>query len=128
MDLHPNAQIVLRGFQAFADGDMATLKGLFHDDAAWRVSGRNRWAGEYGGVDSILRFFGDISAEAAIENQPHATLADDEHVVVLVNGRLSRGDEALDTQTVYIFHVSEGKVTDVWSTALDQHAVDEFWG
>jgi ketosteroid isomerase-like protein len=31
--MHPNAQTVLRGFPAFADGDMATMKSLFADDA-----------------------------------------------------------------------------------------------
>lgn len=31
--MHPNTQTVLRGFQAFAEGDMATMKALFADDA-----------------------------------------------------------------------------------------------
>jgi ketosteroid isomerase-like protein len=31
--MHPNARTVLRGFQAFAEGDMATMKSLFADDA-----------------------------------------------------------------------------------------------
>ncbi len=129
MDLHPNAHTVLAGFQAFAQGDMATMKELFHEDATWRVSGRGRWSGDYTGSDAIVRFFGDISAEATVDNDVHAVLADDEHVVVLVNGHVSRGDDdALDTQNIFIFHVSDGKVTDVWSTALDQASVDEFWG
>ena len=31
--MNPNARTVLRGFQAFAEGDMATLKSLFAGDA-----------------------------------------------------------------------------------------------
>ena len=31
--MHPNAQTVLRGFQAFAEGDMAAMMSLFADDA-----------------------------------------------------------------------------------------------
>jgi ketosteroid isomerase-like protein len=32
--MHPNARTVLRGFRAFAEGDMATMKSLFADDAS----------------------------------------------------------------------------------------------
>ena len=31
--MHPNAGTVWRGFHAFAEGDMATMKSLFADDA-----------------------------------------------------------------------------------------------
>ena len=31
--MHPNAQAVLRGFQAFAEGDAAAMKSSFADDA-----------------------------------------------------------------------------------------------
>ncbi len=127
-DLHPNAQTVLKGFQAFAEGDMATMKGLFTEDAVWHTAGRNKFSGDHVGIDAVLQNFADVTAEATIENNPHAILADDEHVVVLVNSKLSRGDESLETDTVFVFHVSDGKVTEAWGSPFDQYAADAFWG
>ena len=126
-ELHPNAQNVLKGFQAFAEGDMATMKELFNDDSVWHVGGRSRWSGDYQGVDSILRFFGEISTEASISQDLHAILADDEHVVVLVNSTATRDDKSLESQLVFIFHVSDGIASEVWGTSLDDYANDEFW-
>jgi ketosteroid isomerase-like protein len=82
--MHPNAQAVLRGFQAFAESDMVTMKGLFTDDATWHFAGRNKWSGNYAGPDSIVQYFGAVAGEATVDNQPHAILADDDHVVVLI--------------------------------------------
>ena len=59
--LHPNAQVVLQGFRAFAEGDMAAVKPLFHDDAIWHSSGRNRFSGDFRGVDAIMRLFAELS-------------------------------------------------------------------
>ena len=126
-ELHPNAQNVLKGFQAFAEGDMATMKELFDDDATWNVGGRNRWSGSYKGVDAILGFFGEISQEASISQDMHAVLADDEHVVALINSTTTRDDRTLEAQLIFVFHVSDGTVSDVWSTSLDDYANDEFW-
>ena len=127
-ELHPNAQGVMRGFQAFAEGDVATMRELFDDDSTWRVGGRSRWSGEYHGVDDILGFFGEIAAEASIDQDMHAILADDEHVVALINSKATRGDKTLESQLVFIFHATDGKVSDVWTTSLDDYAADEFWG
>jgi len=126
-ELHPNAQTVLRGFQAFAEGDMATMRELFDDDSIWHVGGRNRWSSDYQGVNAILRFFGELAGEASINQDLHTVLADDEHVVVLVKSTNTRGDKTLESQVVFIFHVSNGKATEVWSTSLDDYANDEFW-
>lgn len=125
--MHPNAQVVLRGFQAFAEGDMDTMRELFTDDATWHFSGRNKWSGSYTGPDSIIQLMGGLGSEASIENRPHAVLADDDHVVVLINTTQSRGDKTFNGNTVFVFHVGDGKVTEVWSVSGDQYGLDEFW-
>ena len=126
-ELHLNAQTVLRGFQAFAEGDLPTMRELFAEDAVWHVGGRNRWTGDYQGLDAILEYFGELAGEASFDQDLHAVLADDEHVVTLVNTTATRGDETFDSQTVFIFHVSNGRVSEAWGTSLDDHATDEFW-
>lgn len=126
-ELHPNAQQVLKGFQAFAEGDMETMKDLFDENAVWHVGGRNRWSGDYEGLEAILGFFGGIAAEASINQDVHAVLADDEHAVALINSTTTRGDKTLESQLVFTFHVSDGKVSEVWGTSHDDYAGDEFW-
>ena len=127
-DMHPNAQLVMSGFQAFAEGDMATMKEILADDVAWHTAGRSKFSGSRQGVDAVLQFFGEISGDAQIEQELHAILADDEHVVVLVNSKATRGDDTLDAQIVFVFHVSGSKVTECWSTNFDEYAADAFWG
>jgi ketosteroid isomerase-like protein len=125
--MHPNAQVVMRGFQAFAEGDMATMKELFADDATWHGGGRNKWSGDYTGPDSILRMMGGLGEEATVDNQPHAILADDDHVVVLINSSLSRKGKSFSGNTVFVFHVSDGKVAEAWTIPGDPYGLDEFW-
>lgn len=117
----------MQEFRAFAEGDMATMKELFADDATWHGGGRNKWSGAYTGPDSILRMMGGLSEEATIDNQPHAILADDDHVVVLINSSLSRNDKSFSGNTVFVFHVSDGKVAEAWSIPGDPYGLDEFW-
>lgn len=125
--MHPDAQTVMTGFKAFAEGDMETMRGVFHDDAVWHAAGRNRFSGDHKGVDAILEFFGAVSSEAQITNEPHGVLADDDHVVVLTKGHLERDGKTLDTNGFYIFHVTDGKVAEAWAGSYDPYAGDEFW-
>jgi hypothetical protein len=125
--MHPNAQAVMSGFRAFAEGDMATMKGLFSDDAIWHFAGRNKWSGDYTGPDSIVQYMSGVAGEATIDNQPHAILADDDHVVVLIKTSSSRNGKSFSGNTVYVFHVTDEKITEAWAIPGDQYRQDEFW-
>ena len=127
-DLHPNAQTVMKGFQAFGEGDMTTMKEIMADDVVWHSGGRNKFSGDFQGVDAVLRLFGEVASEAQIEQDVHTILADDEHVVALVNSRATRGDDSIAAQNVLTFHVSDGKITEAWATSSDDYAADAFWG
>jgi len=125
--VHANAQTVVSGFQAFAEGDMAIMQGLLADDATWHVAGRNKWSGDYTGPQPIVRYMSGVAAEANLVNQPHAILAADDHVVVLVATSASRNVKSLDGNTVYVFHVNDAKTTETWVNPGDQYAQDEYW-
>lgn len=125
--MHPNAQVVMGGFQAFAEGDMAAMKELFAESATWHGGGRNKWSGDYTGPDAIVQMMGSLGSEATIDNEPHAVLADADHVVVLNRSSLSRNDKSYTGDTVFVFHVSDGKVTEVWTIPSNPYGLDEFW-
>ena len=128
MSEHPNVDLLRRGFAAFAAGDMATLDGMFADDAVWHVPGRNKFSGDYVGKAAIFQYFGEFIQDMdSFEQEIHALFADDEHGVALVKATATRGDDRLEASNVLVFHAADGLVTEVWVSSSDPYAGDEFW-
>jgi ketosteroid isomerase-like protein len=57
----------------------------------------------------------------------HVVLANDDHVVVLHAARGERSGKQLDLNALHLFHVRDGKVTEVWTVHHDLYAWDDFW-
>ena len=58
---HPNEDLVRRAFDAFATGDVDTLRELTDQDGVWHTPGRNLVSGYYRGQDEILGFFAKLA-------------------------------------------------------------------
>lgn len=129
MSDHPNAELVMRGFEAFANGDMEAMSEMLAPDIKWHTPGNNILSGDYEGLEAVLGLFGRVGAETegSIANEVHAILADDEHAVALIKSTASRGGKSLDSAGAFVFHVSGGRVTEVWNMVMDQAAADDFW-
>lgn len=125
--MHPNVEVVMRGFQAFAELDMATMRELFADDVTWHRGGRNKWSGDYTGPDSIVEMTSGLAGDATIKNTPHAILADDDHVVALINTSQTRNGRSFKGEALVVFHVSDGLITEAWTILNDPYGFDEFW-
>ena len=127
---HPNEDLVRRGYQAFAEADMATLNELFADDIVWHAPGRNQLAGTYRGKDEVFANFMKVAelTGGTFKLDIHTVLADDEHVAVLARVTGEREGKTLDDNSVQIFHIRDGKVTEQWLYPGDAYAGDEFWG
>ncbi len=125
---HPNADLIRKGFEAFAAGDMAALDALIADGAKWHASGRTPVSGDFEGKEAIFGNFARLRQETdSLQQDIHAILADDEHAVALVNTTLTRGGKTLTAQQMFVFHVTGGKATEVWVASLDPYASDDFW-
>jgi len=125
---HPNADLVRKGFEAFATGDMAAMDQMMADDAKWHVPGTGVLSGDFEGKEAIFGYFARIAQESdAFGQEIHAVLADDEHAVALVKATAARGGKTLEYDTVFVFHVTEGKLTETWFTAVDHAATEAFW-
>jgi ketosteroid isomerase-like protein len=126
---HPNEELVRRGYEAFAKGDLQTLNGLFADDIVWHTPGRNPIAGDHKGKDQVFGLFGKVAelSGGTFGLDIHDVLADDEHAVVLATAHGEREGKSIHDNQVHVFHVSNGKVTEFWGHAGDLYAVDEFW-
>ena len=124
---HPNADLVMKGFAAFAAGDMATMDQVIADDAVWHSLGRGIISGDFRGKEAIFGLFAKVAQEAEIQQDIHALLADDDHAVALVKGSATRRGKTLAMDQVFVFHVAGGKATEVWVSTADPYAADEFW-
>lgn len=129
MGAQENVDLVRRGYAAFSSGDMATLSGLFADDAVWTVSGTSRLSGPKHGRDAVLGFFGETMALSG--GTFRVSLLDlqggEERVYALQHLHAERDGKVLDQNAVNVFTVVDGKVERVDDYSSDPAAAAEFW-
>ena len=127
---HPNEDLIRKGYAAFQSGDMAALSELFADDVVWNAPGRNQLSGTFRGKEEVFATFQKVFelTGGTFKLDIHTVLADDDHAVVLTRSTGEREGRKLDDNTVQVFHVSDGKVTEQWLYPGDVYASDDFWG
>jgi ketosteroid isomerase-like protein len=126
---HPNVALVREGFAAFARGDTAWMDQHLADDVVWHVGGNSRWAGAYQGKDKVLEYFARQAQAMAgpVSADIHDILGDDDHVVVLGSASATAADgSGAQWKYVQVFHIRDGKTTEVWGMAENDAAVDPF--
>lgn len=126
---HPNEELARRAYTAFGSGDMATMSELMADDVAWHTAGSSPIAGTFNGHDEVFGLFGRIAelSGGTFSLDVHDVLANDDHVVGLVNASGERNGTNFTGAAIHVMHVRDGKVSEFWSTAQDQAAFDAFW-
>ena len=127
---HPNVTLVRRGYQAFAEGDMAWIAQNVPPDVVWHVPGDNVQSGDKVGLDATLAFFGDTMqlTGGTFRFDVHDVVGGDDHVVALATLTGSRPDgRTLSTRGVQVYHVGDGKAVESWSYNEDQSVVDAFF-
>jgi ketosteroid isomerase-like protein len=127
---HPNETLVRRAFDAFASGDVETLRGLMDPDSVWHAPGRNPLAGDHRGVEAILGYFAKTMelTGGSFRTELHDVVANDEHAVSLFVARGQREGKALEARNVLVTHVGNGRLGETWLFPGDQYASDEFFG
>jgi uncharacterized protein len=108
---------------------MQTLRELFHPDIVWHAPGRNQLAGDHRGVDAVLGYFGRTMelTGGAFTVEVHDVVANDEHTVGLQSVHAERGGRTLDDNGTLVFHLRDGRVTEVWQYWADPYAADELF-
>jgi uncharacterized protein len=126
---HPNVTVVREGFQAMQRGDTAWIDQHLADDVVWHVGGNSKWAGTYQGKRQVLDFFARQAQSTAGPPSVdiHDILGNDEHVVVLgTASSTARDGSSAEWKYTQIFHIRDGKTTEVWGMAENDAAVDPF--
>jgi ketosteroid isomerase-like protein len=126
---HPNEELVRSAFDAFAKGDVDTLRELMDQDAVWHTPGRNQISGDHRGVDAILGFFAKTMelSGGTFRADLHDVVANDDHAVGIYVARGEREGRTLENRNVLVIHIRNGKLVETWGMSDDQYAADEFF-
>lgn len=120
-----------KGFAAFAEGDLDTLRELLDPDIVWHVPGRGALAGDYRGIDATMGYFmqlfersgGTFKAELVECGEIAPDLV---ACLVHLSGDMTAGK--VDQRTMMLFQERDGRSTEVWNFPADQYAIDEAEG
>ena len=127
--MHPNEALIRKGYAAFVERDVDSLREFLHPDVIWHVAGTGPLAGIYQGHDQLLPIFGliDKLTDATFNVSAREMLPSDDHVVVLTKITAKKGDRVLDLDGVAVFKIVDGQAKEVWNFAEQQGEVDEFF-
>lgn len=124
---HPNVALLRKGYQAFAEADMATIDQLFADDIVWHVGGNGIMAGDYKGKEEVIGMFGRLFQETggSFKIEIHDVLANDEHSVCINTISGERNGTRFESRAVDVFHPTpDGQVKEYWGLVQDQATLD----
>jgi uncharacterized protein len=118
LSLDQKVQVVRDAFDAFKRGDMKALTETWTDDFVWHARG-SVFGGDFKGKEAALGAIARYPQELQdIKLDIHDIVANDKHVVALVNTSAKRAGETYEDQVVYIFHINDqGKTSEAWIIA-----------
>ena len=99
-----NIEVVKRGYEAFASGDLETVMSLYDDNIEWTQPGHSAISGTYRGKGELGGLLMRLGEKTAVV-RPLRFLADGDTVVVLSETTI--GGE--NSQDVEIYTIRDGK-------------------
>ena len=124
-----NAELLRRGYEAFARNDGAALTELFHERMVWHAQRLGQLGGDHVGRDAVFAFFARTMelTGGTFRVEPQEILANDDGAAAVVRSTAARLGRRLDSRQVHQFHVRDGRVVEVWQFVDDATVVDAFW-
>lgn len=126
-----NIATVRRGFDAFATGDMDTLRDVLAPDIEWHLPGRSTISGDYSGIDAVLGFFGalfQLSGGTFKAELVECGELTSDLVACLIHRSGAMPAGAVDQRTMLLFQLRDGRAVEVTEFAYDLYAYDEAVG
>jgi len=121
---HPNAALMRAATDALNAGDMQAMTDLIADDVVWYEIGRSE---PTRGKQALVERFMGGSRDWEVTTQLHDIVANDDHVIALVEAHATRGGKTLDYRTAEITHVRDGKLTARWAFSDDTARIVDFF-
>jgi ketosteroid isomerase-like protein len=109
---HPNAELYRRLTAAFQSGDIDTVKGALAPGLRWHEAGNPEVMGREAVLKQMSGAIRRIDGNIAV----HDVLANDEHVIALINVALRKPDGSeIAYPAIEVAHMSDGLITERWS-------------
>jgi ketosteroid isomerase-like protein len=105
-----NVDLARSAYQAFGNGDLATLKELFAEDAVWVTSDELPLGGETQGRDAIIANFAQIpNYWTSFSVEPEEFIDAGEYVVVRGTQRAGNDKGSFEAPFLHLLKVEDGK-------------------
>lgn len=116
-------------FQAYETGDEELLDRLLADDITIHMPGRGPLGGTWRGKAEVLGWLERMGAAAgeSFKAEVHAVMADQDHVVALIEESAERDAKKYQWKEVDVAHIKDGTITELWILIDDLYAADEFF-
>jgi uncharacterized protein len=124
MGEHANATLVRQMMDAMDRGDTQAASDALADDVEWHEIGRAE--ARHGKAELRAAMMGGAS-EYTITGKLHDVVANDDHVVGLVDATATRSGRTLNYRTAEIFHIRNGKIVERWAFSDDTAAIAAFF-
>ena len=110
-----NVELIRKGFEAFAAGNMAVLGELFDSNANWHGAAAGILKGDYRGREAIFAMFAQLHQETGgtFASKPVAMAAAGDKVFVQTEVSGERNGRKLNDGEVVIFTLADGRVSAV---------------
>ena len=124
-----NADLIRRGYDAFARADLSSVFGMLSPDITWHVPGSSPLSGDYQGHDQVGGFFArtmELSG-GTFTIDVHDILAQRDQVVVLCTVAAERHGQSWSSPEVHVWRVAGQQAVDFREFQGDQQTEDVFW-
>jgi uncharacterized protein len=125
---HPNEELVRKGYEAFATGDMDTMRQVLDADVIWHAPGRSALAGDFRGIDEVLGYFGRSleATQGTLRVVLEEVMVNDHGAAAVQRSSGQRNGKSLDDVGVNTFRIRDGRAVEVWQHWGNPYAADEF--
>ena len=121
---HPNALLVRGMMDAMGRGDSQAASDALADNVEWHEIGRSE---ARHGKAALGEAMNGAAVDYTITGALHDVVANDDHVVALVDATATRGGKTFTYRTAEIFHVRNGRIVERWAFSDDTAAIMAFF-
>jgi ketosteroid isomerase-like protein len=126
---HQNEDLVRDFLGALGQGDIDTPPTQYWaEDIRMHVPGRSSIAGDHKGAEQVLQALARLAelTGGTFSFEVHDVVANDEHAVALYIPRAERAGKQWTDNSVAVYHIRDGKISEIWIQPADLYAMDEF--
>ncbi len=124
MSEHANATLVRQMLDAMNHGDRQAASNALLDGVEWHEIGRSE---ARHGKAALATAMSAGASDYAVTASVHDVIANDDHVIALVDATADRGGRTLQYRTAEIFHVRNGRLGERWAFSDDTAAITAFF-